>query len=337
MKKKALITGIRGQDGAYLAKFLLNKGYTVIGADRRNSEASNWRLKEIGVYNKIKFVYLDLLEFSNIVEILKEIKPNEIYNLGAQTFVKASFNLPLLTTDINSLGTLRILEAIRMLGLKSKFYQASTSEMFGNHGDKLLNEKTEFKPESPYAVSKLFSHHITKQYRGTYGIFACSGILFNHESPLRGEEFVTRKIIKNLCLIKKGKIKNFKLGNIDSKRDWGYAKDYVESMWKILNHKKPDDFVIASGKSYTVKYFLELALGSLKIPYEWKKNKNGLCLYSNKKMIVQTSTKTNMRPSDVFHLAGDSSKAHKVLKWKNKTSLKQLVMLMIEAELNRIK
>ena len=336
MKKIALITGIRGQDGAYLANFLLEKGYKIIGADRRNSEASNWRLKELGIEKSIQFEYLDLLEFSNIYNILKKIRPNEIYNLGAQTYVKSSFDQPLLTSDINALGCLRILESIRLLKLKTKFYQASSSEMFGNNKSKILNELTPFSPESPYAVSKVFAHFITTQYRKSYNIFACSGILFNHESSFRGEEFVTRKIVKNACLLKKNLIKKFELGNIDSKRDWGFAGDYVEAMWHMLQQKKADDYVIATNKVNSVKDCVECVFEELKIPYIWKRSSGSLNLFSNGRCLIRTNNKDELRPTDVVYLKGNFSKAKKAFNWKPKTNFKNLIKRMINEELKRL-
>ena len=336
MKKIALITGIRGQDGAYLADFLLKKNYKVIGADRRNSESSNWRLKELGIEGLIQFEYLDLLEFSNIYNLLNEIRPNEIYNLGAQTFVKTSFDQPILTSNINALGCLRILESIRLINFKTKFYQASSSEMFGNNPIKNLNENSPFLPDSPYAVSKVFAHYITKQYRTSYGIYACSGILFNHESSFRGEEFVTRKVVKNACLIKHGKIKNFNLGNIFSVRDWGFAGDYVEAMWKMMQKKLPNDYVIATNKTHSVKKLVEEVFNQLNIPYVWKKNNKSIELHSKGKCLIKTNSKNELRPTDVIYLRGNFNKAKNLLNWRPKTNFKNLIKKMIEEELKRI-
>src|SRR4030042_1215014 len=257
--KKALITGITGQDGAYLSKFLLKKGYEVYGTFRRTSDLHLNKLRFLGVDDKVSYVPLELHEFTNIYKSIEDIQPDEIYNLGAQSFVAVSFEIPIFTADVTALGALRVLEAVREINPSIKFYQASSSEMFGRGQATPQNEKTYFSPRSPYAASKLFAHWITVNYRESYGIFACSGILFNHESPLRGLEFITRKVTDGIVRIKNGLQDKIVLGNIDSKRDWGYAQEYVEAMWLMLQQEKPDDFVIASGETHSVREFVELA------------------------------------------------------------------------------
>ena len=253
-KKKALITGINGQDGAYLSKLLLDKGYKVYGTCRRSTSERFTRLKILGVFDKVHLYDFDLLEVSNIQKIIKEIMPDEIYNLAAQSFVPSSFTVPIVTADINALGTLRILDAIHLINKKIKFYQASTSEMFGKVKEIPQNESTPFHPRSPYGVSKLFAHWITINYRESYNMYACCGILFNHESPLRGDEFVTKKITSTLSNIKNGSNEILNVGNIYAKRDWGFAGDYVEAMWLMLQQKEVDDYVISTGNTYLVIY-----------------------------------------------------------------------------------
>ena len=261
MKKKiALITGVSGQDGSYLAELLLKKNYKVIGADRRSARSDMWRLKRLNIHNKITIEEMELSEVYEISRLLKKYKFDEIYNLAAQSFVKSSFSSPINTSNTTGLGVLRMLEAIREISPKTKFYQASSSEMFGDVLEKKQSETTPFNPRSPYGVSKLFGHFITKNYRESYNIFAVSGILFNHESPLRGEEFVTRKITKGLIKILQGDLKYLELGNLYSKRDWGYAKEYVVAMWKMLQQKKPQDYVISTGEAYTIKQFINEAI-----------------------------------------------------------------------------
>ena len=262
MKKKiALITGASGQDGSYLIEFLLKKNYKVVAGDRRSSRNDNWRHNFLNISNKVIYEDFDLTDIDSIYRLLKKYKFNEIYNLAAQSFVKTSFTTPISTSEVTGLGTLRILEMIRCLLPNCKFYQASSSEMYGNTTTQSQNENTSFNPRSPYAISKVFAHYATKNYRESHNIYACSGILFNHESPLRGEEFVTRKIVKNLCEIKIKKRKYLELGNLYAKRDWGYAKDYVEAMWKMMQKRKADDYVIATNKTFSInknqKFFWE--------------------------------------------------------------------------------
>ena len=335
--KRALITGITGQDGAYLAKLLIDKGYKVFGTVRRSTSEKFINLKYLNVYDKIKFYDFDLLELSNIQNVIKLSKPDEIYHLAAQSFVPTSFQVPIVTTDINALGTLRILDSINSINKKIKFYQASTSEMFGKVVQTPQTEKTPFYPRSPYGVSKAFSHWITINYRESYNLHASSGILFNHESPLRGSEFVTKKITSALARIKFGSNEILRVGNINAKRDWGYAGDYVHAMWLMLQQKKPDDYVIATGKTHSVRQFIDLTLKYLKFDYKW----TGIGM--NEKVINRANNKTIIkidkeffRPAEVDLLIGNSSKAKRQIKWKPKTNLKNLVKLMVDYDINQI-
>ncbi|MEW5951759.1 MAG: GDP-mannose 4,6-dehydratase [Elusimicrobiota bacterium] len=335
--KKALITGIRGQDGAYLADLLLKKGYKVYGADRRSGDSSLWRLKELGIHNKIEHIYMDLLEFSNIFDIIKKIKPDEVYNLGAQSFVQASFDQPLFTGEVDGIGPLRILESIRLLSPKTKFYQASTSEMFGKVQSVPQDEKTPFYPRSPYGAAKLYAHWITINYRESYGLFACSGILFNHESPFRGLEFITRKLTNAVARIKYGLQDKVVVGNMDSKRDWGYAKEYVEGMWLMLQQKKADDYVLATNETHTIRELIEYSFKHIGIDIIWKGkglSEKGLDKKTGK-VLVEVSEKF-YRPAEVDLLLGNPAKAKKQLGWQPKTKFKELVDLMIEADLKRV-
>jgi len=334
MKKTALITGISGQDGAYLAKFLLDKNYKVIGTDRRSARSVNWRLRRLGIANKIIHEEMELGEIYEIQRVFKKYKLNEVYNLAAQSFVGTSFSSPLNTANITGLGTLRILETIRSTNPKIRFYQASSSEMFGDVLEKNQKETTPLNPQSPYAISKVFSHYLTQNYRNSYNIYATSGILFNHESPLRGEEFVTRKIIIGLVGILKNEINSFELGNIYAKRDWGYAKEYVEAMWKMLQMKRPDDYVISTGKTYSIKDFINKATKYLKMNVVWTgKGLNEKLINKNSnKAIIRINPKF-FRPAEVNILIGDSKKAQKKLKWKPNTNLDQLIKIMIDDEL----
>ncbi len=341
MKKKALIFGVTGQDGSYLSKFLLKKKYIVHGVKRRISNLNTERIDDIysePFSNNKNFIlhYGDLTDSLSIYSIIKKVKPNEIYNLGAQSHVAVSFKIPSYTVNTDALGTLKILESIKEIDKKIKFYQAGSSEMFGRVLETPQTEKTPFYPRSPYAVAKVFSHWITVNYRESYGMFAANGILFNHESPTRGETFVTRKIVKALCRIKSGKQRKLYLGNLYSKRDWGHAEDYVEAMWKMLQQKKPDDFVICSGKQYSIKDFVNLVAKSLKIKINWRGqglNEKGYD-YSGKP-IVECSKKY-FRPSEVDTLLGDYSKAKKILKWKPKKNIYNLINEMIENEMKII-
>ena len=355
MKKKiALITGITGQDGSYLTEFLLSKNYIVHGIKRRTSLINTYRidhLLENKSYAKSLFVhYGDVVDANNLVYLIKKIKPDEIYNLAAQSHVMTSFLTPDYTTQVNALGTLRILEAIRVLGLTSrtKFYQASSSEMFGNTNKKKQSEKTPFNPQSPYGVSKIFSYLITKTYRDSYGMFAANGILFNHESPRRGETFVTRKITIGLNKIALGLQKKLQLGNLYSKRDWGHAKDYVEMQWQILQQKKSDDYVISTGLTYSIKEFIHKCCKFLDLEIYWSgkgineaayvKNFNSAkCPALKKNVKIIEINKKYFRPLDVNYLKGDATKARKKLKWKVKKNINQLVKEMMNEDLKFIK
>ncbi|MEE2974968.1 MAG: GDP-mannose 4,6-dehydratase [Thermodesulfobacteriota bacterium] len=332
---KALITGITGQDGAYLSKHLLDLGYEVYGAARRNSNYNTERLQILGIENDIKIKEFELLEESNIRNVIEEIQPDEIYNLGAQSFVGASFVTPMYTAEVTGLGVLRVLDAIRTVCPNSKFYQASSSEMFGKVLETPQNEETPFYPRSPYGVAKVYAHFITKNYRESYNIFGSCGILFNHESPLRGNEFVTKKIVKAVAKIKKGEQDKLILGNLDAKRDWGFAGDYVEAMHLMLQAEKPDDYVISTGETHSVREFVELSLNAVGIDFEWKGEGVKSVAISKKdgKEIVACS-KEFYRPAEVDLLLGDCSKAQSELGWKPKTTFNSLVELMIDYEMN---
>jgi len=334
MVKTALITGISGQDGAYLAKLLLEKKYKVIGTDRRSARSVNWRLSRLGIENKIIHEEMELGEIYEIQRVFKKYKFDEVYNLAAQSFVATSFRSPINTANITGLGSLRILETIRTLNPKIKFYQASSSEMFGDVLNKFQNEETPFNPQSPYAVSKLFSHYLTKNYRDSYNLYAVSGILFNHESPLRGEEFVTRKIIKGLINILHNKIQFLELGNLYAKRDWGYAKEYVEAMWLMLQQKKPEDFVISTGKTYSIKEFINHATNYLNMETKWvgKGLDEKLINKKNSKIIIKINKKF-FRPAEVNFLKGNYKRALNKLGWRPKTNFKNLIKIMIDEEL----
>ncbi len=339
MKKIALIFGITGQDGAYLSKFLLKKKYIVHGVKRRSSSLNTNRVDDIYEdYNEAKkFVlhYGDLNDGQSINKLISDIKPNEIYNLGAQSHVAVSFELPEYTLMTNALGTLKILEAIKSINPKIKYYQAGSSEMFGSSPPP-QSEKTLFNPRSPYAISKLTAHWITRNYRESYNLFACNGILFNHESPIRGETFVTKKIIKGLIHIKNGKQKKIYLGNIYSKRDWGHAEDYVKGMWLMLQKNKPDDYVISTNISVSIKKFLNLVSKQLKMKILWKGKGLSEKGYWDKKCIIEIRKKY-FRPSEVENLRGNPSKAKKILGWEPKKNLHDLITEMIEHEKNLIK
>lgn len=338
MSKKALIFGITGQDGSYLTEFLLKKNYIVHGVKRRSSLINTKRIDRFyqePYVKKRNFLlhYGDVTDFPSIIKLIKDIKPDEIYNLAAQSHVGVSFIIPEYTSNVDALGTLRILEAIRMLELKEvKFYQAGTSELYGGIKKYPQNEKTQFYPRSPYGVSKLYAHWMTINYRESYNIFACNGILFNHESPHRGETFVTKKIISGLHKIKTGIVEKIELGNLYAKRDWGHARDYVEAMWKILQHKKADDYVIATGKQYTVKDFVNLTAKQMNIKIIWKGSGMNEKGYSEKGKAIVVCNKKYFRPAEVDSLIGDASKARKILKWKPKINIHELIKEMIDFE-----
>jgi len=325
MAKKALITGITGQDGSYLAELLLGKGYEVYGIIRRASTFNTHRIDKI--YQdphekgaRLHLMYGDLSDTSSVMNILSEIKPDEIYNLAAQSHVRVSFDIPEYTGDVVALGATRLLESIHRLGLKTRYYQASSSEMFGKVQAVPQTETTPFYPRSPYAVAKLYAHWITINYRESYDMFACSGILFNHESPRRGETFVTRKITRAVARIKAGMQDKLYLGNIDSKRDWGYAKEYVEAMWLMLQQDKPDDYVIATNETHTIREFLDIAFGHVDL--DWNK-------------YVEIDQRY-YRPAEVDLLIGDPAKAKKQLGWEPKTSFEDLVKLMVDADIEEL-
>ena len=337
--KKALITGVTGQDGSYLAEFLLNKGYEVHGIKRRTSLINTDRIDHLFQdphETKLNFIlhHGDLTDSTSLIRIIQEVKPDEIYNLAAQSHVKVSFEEPEYTANSDALGSLRILEAIRILKLekKTKFYQASTSELYGLVKESPQNETTPFYPRSPYGVAKLYAYWITINYREAYGIYACNGILFNHESPVRGETFVTRKITRALVKIKLGLQKTLYLGNLNSLRDWGHARDFVEAQWLMLQQQKPEDFVIATGKQYSVRDFINLAAKNLNMNIEWNgKNENEVGIYKNQEIIKIDPR--YYRPTEVDTLLGDPSKAKKKLGWSPKTSFEELVREMIESDL----
>lgn len=322
MKKTALITGILGQDGPYLAKLLLEKDYKVYGLIRRYTNPNFSNLDYLGVTDDIEYVSGDMNDEASLMNIIKLTTPNEVYNLAAQSFVGASWDQAKLTTEVNSLGVLYLLNAIRFFSPHSKFYQASTSEMFGNSSNKgVQNEETPFHPRSPYAISKLYAHWMTVNFKESYGLFCANGILFNHESPIRGIEFVTRKITDGIARIKLGLSKEIRLGNIESKRDWGFAGDYTEAMWLMLQQKEPDNFIISTGINHSIKDFLEIAFGHVGIK-DWKK-------------YIKIDPRFK-RPAELFTLQGKSDKAHKLLGWKPKVKFEELVKMMIDADMKRL-
>ena len=342
MKKIALITGVTGQDGAYLAELLLNKNYEVHGIKRRSSSFNTSRIDHLYKDKHKEDVnfflhYGDLTDSTNLIRIIQEVQPHEIYNLGAQSHVKVSFEVPEYTTNSDALGTLRILEAIRILKMENrvKFYQASTSELYGKAQEVPQTENTPFYPRSPYGVAKLYAFWIVKNYREAYGMFACNGILFNHESPLRGETFVTRKITRAASKIKLGLQEKLYLGNLNAKRDWGHAKDYVEGMWRMLQHEKPEDFILATGKTTTIREFCNLSFKELGINIKWEgegENEVGIDQSSNK--VIISIDNNYYRPTEVDLLIGDASKAKKLLNWTPKYDLESLVKEMVNADYN---
>ena len=326
MKKVALVTGITGQDGSYLTELLLSKGYNVHGIVRRSSSFNTGRIDHLYQDphlrgSRLRLIFGDLTDGSSLNQILKTVKPAEIYNLAAQSHVRVSFDIPEYTAEVTALGTIRLLDAIKESKIETKFYQASSSEMFGKAQETPQTEKTPFHPRSPYAVAKVYAHWITVNYRESYDIFACNGILFNHESPRRGRTFVTRKIAEGAVRIKLGMQDKLFLGNLDAKRDWGYAGDYVEAMWLMLQQPKPDDYIIATGKNYSVREFLDEAFRYLDL--DWNK-------------YVEIDPRY-FRPSEVDSLLGDASKARNILGWKPKVNFKQLVQMMVDAEMEKHK
>jgi GDPmannose 4,6-dehydratase len=315
LAKKALITGITGQDGSYLAELLLEKGYEVHGLVRRSSSFNTWRIDH--VRDRLVLHYGDLVDQNSLARALEALQPDEVYNLAAQSHVKVSFDMPEYTTDVTALGVLRLLDAVRDLGIKARVYQAGSSEMFGLVQETPQSEKTPFHPRSPYGVSKVYGHWLAVNYRESYAMHVSNGILFNHESPRRGENFVTRKITMAVAAIKQGREKELRLGNLDAKRDWGYAKDYVEAMWRILQQERPSDYVIATGETHSVREFCEEAFGCVGL--DWKD-------------FVKVDPKY-FRPAEVDLLLGDASKARRELGWAPKVDFKQLAKLMVEADL----
>lgn len=336
--KKALITGITGQDGAYLAELLLEKGYEVTGTYRRTSSVNFWRIEELGIaaHPRLKLVEYDLTDLGSSIRLLQNAVPDEVYNLAAQSFVGVSFEQPVTTAEITGIGPVNLLEAIRIVNPKIRFYQASTSEMFGKVQAIPQKEDTPFYPRSPYGVAKLYAHWMTVNYRESYGIFGSSGILFNHESPLRGREFVTRKITDAVAKIKLGKLDVLELGNLDAKRDWGYAKEYVEGMWRILQADQPGTYVLATNRTETVRDFVTMAFKAIDVAIEWQgtaDHETGRCKRTGK-VLVKVSPKF-YRPAEVELLIGDPSKAVTELGWKPQTTLEQLCQMMVEADLRR--
>ena len=334
--KKAFISGVTGQDGSYLAELLLEKGYEVHSILRRSSVFTTDRIDKIFTNKNFHTHHGDLVDSSNLGSLINSIEPDEIYNLGAQSHVAVSFEVPEYTAEVDALGTIRLLNLVRESKKNIKFYQASTSELFGGIPETApQNEKTAFYPKSPYGAAKLYAYWITKNYREAYGIHASNGILFNHESPRRGETFVTKKITKAVASISKGKQENLQLGNLDAKRDWGYAKEYVKSMWMMLQQEEPDDYVIATGVTKTVREFVELAFKCVDINIIWKgsgKKEKGLCSKTGKELILVNPR--YYRPSEVELLQGDPTYAKDKLGWKSETTLEELVKIMVEYDLN---
>lgn len=338
--KSAIITGITGQDGAYLTKLLLSKGYKVYGTYRRTSSVNFWRLDELGVLNSpnLHLAEFDLTDMGSAIRLLEKSGATEVYNLAAQSFVAVSFDQPIATAEMTGVGPLYLLEAIRTINKKIRFYQASTSEMFGQVQAIPQNETTPFYPRSPYGVAKLFAHWMTVNYRESYGIFGSSGILFNHESPLRGREFVTRKITDAVARLKYGKLDTLELGNLDAKRDWGYAEDYVEGMWRMLQADEPDTYVLATNRTETVRDFVTLAARAAGFNLSWvgkDENEKGIDDATGRTLV--SVNPSYYRPAEVELLVGDPGKAKEKLGWEPKTQLEELCQMMVEADLRRIK
>ena len=350
--KKAIITGVTGQDGAYLSELLLEKGYTVYGTFRRTSSVNFWRMEELGIQNhpNLHLVEFDLTDLGSTVALVQKVKPDEIYNLAAQSFVGVSFDQPSTTAQITGIGALHLLEAIRLLNPKIRFYQASTSEMFGKVQAIPQEESTPFYPRSPYGVAKLYAHWMTVNYRESYGIFGSSGILFNHESPLRGREFVTRKITDSVAKIRIGQLDMLELGNLDAKRDWGYAKEYVDGMWRMLQVDEPDTYVLATNRTETVRDFVRMAFKGIGVELEFKgegksetaivaadqgaDSQGGRCLLAAGHTVLRVNPKF-YRPAEVELLIGNPAKAQDKLGWLAETTLEQLCKMMVDADLKR--
>lgn len=338
MKKTAFITGITGQDGAYLAEFLLSKGYNVVGGFRRLSNQEFSRLLELGIKEKVKLVEIDLLDLSNLIRVVKEVEPVEIYNLAAQSFVAHSFSTPILTGSINGLAVINLLEAIRIINPQIRFYQASTSELFGVAKESPQNEETPFSPRSPYGVGKLYGHWATINYRDSYNIFAVAGILFNHESPLRGIEFVTRKITDAVAKIHLGKQEFFDIGNLDVKRDWGYAKEYVEGMWKMLQTDKPENYVLATNENHSVREWIETCFKFIGKKIIWEGNgENEIGKDSLSGKVLVKVNPEFFRPAEIDDLVGDYSKAKHDLGWEPKIKFNELAEMMLKADIDKNK
>jgi GDPmannose 4,6-dehydratase len=336
--KKAIITGITGQDGAYLAELLLEKGYEVYGTYRRSSSMNFWRIEELGIQNNpnLHLLEYDLNDQTSNIRLIDKVQPDEIYNLAAQSFVGVSFDQPISTAYTTGVGCLHLLEAIRIINPKIRFYQASTSEMFGKVQQIPQTEDTDFYPRSPYGVSKLFAHWSTINYRESYDIFGVSGILFNHESPLRGREFVTRKITDTVAKIHLGKQEKLELGNLDAQRDWGYAKEYVDGMYRMLQYETPETFVLATNETHTVRKFVDLSFNEIDIQLEWKgtaENEKGYCTKSGKELVAINPK--FYRPAEVELLIGSAQKANDLLNWKPTTGLDELCALMVTADIKR--
>lgn len=338
--KIAIITGITGQDGAYLAELLLDKGYTVYGTYRRTSSVNFWRIEELGIKSNpsLHLVEYDLTDLSSSIRLLQESKATEVYNLAAQSFVGVSFDQPLTTAEITGIGPVNLLEAIRIVNPEIRFYQASTSEMFGKVQAIPQKEDTPFYPRSPYGVAKLYAHWMTINYRESYNIFASSGILFNHESPLRGQEFVTRKITDSVAKIKLGKLDVLELGNMDAKRDWGFAKEYVEGMWRMLQADEPDTFVLATNRTETVRDFVSMAFkaAGIELRFEGKDDQEVAINVATNKVVVKVNPKF-YRPAEVELLIGNPQRAKDILGWEPKTTLEELCAMMVEEDLRRNK
>jgi GDPmannose 4,6-dehydratase len=338
MTRTALVTGITGQDGAYLARLLLAQGYEVYGAARRTSSVNTWRLRELGIEREVRFVDLDLAEITNILRVLESTRPDEVYNLGAQSFVATSFEQPIYTASVTGVGVARLLEAVRALGGGTRFYQASSSEMFGKVREIPQTEDTPFHPRSPYAVAKLFGHWSTVNYREAYGMHASSGILFNHESPLRGIEFVTRKITVGLARIKHGLQDVLRLGNLEAKRDWGFAGDYVEGIWRMVQQPEADDYVLATGETRSVRSFVDAAAEAIGLDLAWEGEgaRTAGRRRSDGRVVVEIDP-AFYRPAEVELLIGSAEKARRQLGWEPSTSFEALVAMMVEADERRVR
>lgn len=337
MTKRALITGVTGQDGAYLAKFLLELGYEVIGGHRHSASVDTDRLHELGISRNVRMLPLDLLEITNIMRVLERVGPDEVYNLAAQSFVSLSFDQPIYTGDVDALGVARVLEAVRVICPHTRFYQASTSEMFGKAQETPQTERTPFYPRSPYGAAKLYAHWMTVNSREAYGLHATSGILFNHESPLRGTEFVTRKITSSLARIRVGMQDVLELGNLDSSRDWGFAGDYVEGMHRMLQQAEPDDYVLATGRTHTPREFLERAAKVAGFRLRWKgSGVTSQGIDTRTERVIVRVNPDLYRPSEIDLLVGDAAKAHDRLGWTPRIGFEELVTMMMEADLSRV-